>query len=38
MLSPVHLSVAQQYLDDLDLATQAARGLTGASANVGYAR
>jgi sphinganine-1-phosphate aldolase len=38
MLSPVHLSVAQQYLDDLDWATQAARGQTGAAANVGYAR
>ena len=38
MLSPVHLTVAGQYLADLDWATQAARGQTGAAANVGYAR
>jgi sphinganine-1-phosphate aldolase len=38
MLSPVHLTVADQYLADLDWATQAARGQTGAAANVGYAR
>ena len=38
MLSPVHLSVADRYLADLDWATEAARGQTGAAANVGYAR
>ena len=38
MLSPVHLSVAEQYLADLDWATQAARGQSGAGANVGYGR
>ena len=38
MLSPVHLSVADQYLADLDAATEAARaGATGA-ASVGYGR
>lgn len=39
MLSPVHLSVADQYLADLDWATEAARaggGATGAA--VGYGR
>ncbi|MFZ4605228.1 MAG: pyridoxal-dependent decarboxylase [Caulobacter sp.] len=38
MLSPVHLLVADRYLADLDWATEAARGQTGAAANVGYAR
>lgn len=38
MLSPVHLSVADQYLADLDWATQAARGQSGSGANLGYAR
>ncbi len=38
MLSPVHLTVAERYLADLDWATEAARGQTGAAANVGYAR
>ncbi len=38
MLSPVHLSVADQYLADLDWATEAARGETGAGATVGYGR
>ena len=38
MLSPVHLSVTDRYLEDLDWATQAARGLTGAGAGVGYGR
>ena len=38
MLSPVHLSVAEQYLSDLDWATEAARGQAGTTANVGYAR
>lgn len=38
MLSPVHLGVAEQYLSDLDWATEAARGQTGAGAGVGYAR
>lgn len=38
MLSPVHLSVAEQYLSDLDWATDAARGKSGATAAVGYAR
>lgn len=38
MLSPVHLTVAERYLADLDGATDAARGQTGAAANVGYAR
>lgn len=40
MLSPVHLSVADRYLADLDWATDAARGQAGAGAGagVGYAR
>lgn len=40
MLSPVHLGVADRYLADLDWATRAARGETGADAGdrVGYAR
>jgi len=38
MLSPVHLTVADQYLADLDWATEAARGETGAGAAVGYGR
>lgn len=38
MLSPVHLTVAERYLADLDWATEAARGQTGAAATVGYAR
>ena len=38
MLSPVHLSVTDRYLEDLDWATQAAQGLTGAGAGVGYGR
>ena len=39
MLSPVHLSVADQYLADLDWATEAARGGGGAAgAAVGYGR
>ena len=37
MLSPVHLSVADQYLADLDGATEAARG-GGTAASVGYGR
>ncbi|MFA7264276.1 MAG: aspartate aminotransferase family protein [Caulobacter sp.] len=38
MLSPVHLTVADRYLDDLDWATGAARGQSGKGAGVGYAR
>ena len=38
MLSPVHLTVADRYLADLDWATEAARGQTGAGEKVGYGR
>jgi len=39
MLSPVHLSVADQYLADLDWATETARGGGGTGgAAVGYGR
>lgn len=38
MLSPVHLTVVDRYLDDLGWATRAARDQSGAGANVGYAR
>ncbi len=38
MLSPVHLSVADQYLADLDSATEAARGGAAATGSVGYGR
>lgn len=38
MLSPVHLAVVDRYLADLDWATRAARGQSGAGADVGYAR
>ncbi len=38
MLSPVHLTVVDRYLADLDWATQAAGGQSGAGTEVGYAR
>ncbi|MFZ5669807.1 MAG: pyridoxal phosphate-dependent decarboxylase family protein [Pseudomonadota bacterium] len=38
MLSPVHLYVADRYLADLDAATDAARGQSGAAVQAGYGR
>lgn len=38
MLSPVHLTVVDRYLADLDWATQAAGGHSGAGTNIGYGR
>ncbi|MBI5942437.1 MAG: aspartate aminotransferase family protein [Caulobacterales bacterium] len=38
MLSPVHLTVVDRYLADLDWATRAAGGQSGAGTNIGYGR